>query len=295
MPPDREANILETLNRDVQLYMEGGKSLYDAYSLMVDMNPYRVLADASYDWEEEPLSGSKNYVRKKKKNELREILNYFFFQCQSETGSETSGSKNNDWVGIAPIKMNFKRRSNSLTPTAAVTTTATTTTTTTTTTQLTTAVSNPVFLSAPEVKKEKISSNFVTSPVVPTAQDSIRVYTPAATTSTPAAATSTPAATFVKTTFFSSPASIHLTPAQSNRDAFSEYGHVEGHQDFVQMLINAKAYADINQICAPVCWRGYNTLVEPNLGPFTKDIIKERLENAIEFMKNGHKGNQVFY
>ena len=67
MPPDREANILETLNRDVQLYMEGGKSLYDAYSLMVDMNPYRVLADASYDWEEEPLSGSKNYVRKKKK------------------------------------------------------------------------------------------------------------------------------------------------------------------------------------------------------------------------------------
>ena len=58
MPFERESNILETLNRDIQLYMEGGKSVYEAYSLMVDMNPYRVLADASYDWEEDPLLGS---------------------------------------------------------------------------------------------------------------------------------------------------------------------------------------------------------------------------------------------
>ena len=155
----------------------------------------------------------------------------------------------------------------------------------------------------PKMKVEKQSSKFTFSPIF--AKDKMIISTPinstAPITTTPApvkslaaAAAVTSNADSISSSSFSTSA-IYLTPGARNKDAenpFSEYSSVEGHMDFIQLLINAKAYADINQTCAPVCWKGYNTIIEPNLPPFTKDIIKKRLNTALETI-TAKQGNEV--
>ena len=55
-----------------------------------------------------------------------------------------------------------------------------------------------------------------------------------------------------------------------------------GHEEFIQMLVNAKAVADMNEGPVRVQWRGYHTSVKPHLPPFTKDSLKMKLAEALQ-------------
>ena len=61
---------------------------------------------------------------------------------------------------------------------------------------------------------------------------------------------------------------------------FADFGVEE--IEFIQLLINAKTVADINETPVPVEWHGYETLVQPNLPPFTKKALRERLSSALQ-------------
>lgn len=70
-----------------------------------------------------------------------------------------------------------------------------------------------------------------------------------------------------------------MTQPGSNK--FSEVSEVEEHAEFIQMLIDAKGMADLNQEPIPVAWRGHKTVVKPNLSPFTKAELKIWVNNAV--------------
>ena len=89
--------------------------------------------------------------------------------------------------------------------------------------------------------------------------------------------TSTTTTTTTTTTSASGSASSSLVC-----DPMEEFSEVEGHREFIQLIINAKAFADMNQTDVPVSWRGYNCLIEPNIPPFSKLELRRRLENAIK-------------
>ena len=68
--------------------------------------------------------------------------------------------------------------------------------------------------------------------------------------------------------------------SSSLSNPFSEFSGDEG--EFIQLLINAKTVADMNETEVPVEWRGYGTSVMPNLPPFTKTTLRERLNSALQ-------------
>lgn len=78
--------------------------------------------------------------------------------------------------------------------------------------------------------------------------------------------------------------SLTSTPI-STSSSFPEFSHVPNHNDFIKLMLNAKAYADLNQTTATVQWKGHSTMVEPNLPPFTKEVLKEKLEQTLKTMK----------
>ena len=51
----REREIIVQLNREFFEFLAEGKPMKEAYSLLVNNYPYRILSNASYDWEENPI------------------------------------------------------------------------------------------------------------------------------------------------------------------------------------------------------------------------------------------------
>ena len=70
-------------------------------------------------------------------------------------------------------------------------------------------------------------------------------------------------------------------PFLSEAIPFPDLSHIPNHGQFIQLMLNAKAYADLNQSVVTVKWRGNSTLVEPNLPPFTKEVLKEKILTAL--------------
>lgn len=50
--------MISKMNADFHAYVAKGMSINSAYECMVNNNPYKVLADYSYDWNEQPLDSS---------------------------------------------------------------------------------------------------------------------------------------------------------------------------------------------------------------------------------------------
>ena len=73
-----------------------------------------------------------------------------------------------------------------------------------------------------------------------------------------------------------------LTQSNSN-NPFSDFSAEES--DFIQLLVNAKTLADMNENPVHVEWRGYETLVQPNLPPFSKIALRERLNSALQHIQ----------
>lgn len=73
-------------------------------------------------------------------------------------------------------------------------------------------------------------------------------------------------------------------PSQGGTIYLEELAHIEDHGEFIQQLINAKAFADLNGVSVPITWRGKSSLVEPNLPPFTKMDYIDRVTSAIPFV-----------
>ena len=62
---------------------------------------------------------------------------------------------------------------------------------------------------------------------------------------------------------------------------FPEFSHVHGHGEFIQLIVAAKAMADINQKTVPVTWRGYDVSIQPNLPTFSREDYRTYIQNAI--------------
>lgn len=69
----------------------------------------------------------------------------------------------------------------------------------------------------------------------------------------------------------------------SSSIAFGDFSAEES--EFIQLLINAKTVADMNESPVHVEWCGYETVVQPNLPPFSKTSLRERLNSAIEHIQ----------
>ena len=83
---------------------------------------------------------------------------------------------------------------------------------------------------------------------------------------------------------------VILTSTPTQHDAnpsfyFKEFENVKNHSKFIQLLVNAKATADMTQDPSFVTWRGYKASVKPNLPAFTKDYFRLRLKEALKSMK----------
>lgn len=52
---ERKRSVVGDLNAEFHLHLETNKSIPSAYEAMVNKSPYKVLANFSYDWAEQPL------------------------------------------------------------------------------------------------------------------------------------------------------------------------------------------------------------------------------------------------
>ena len=50
--------VISKLNAEFQSYLQKNVSINSAYESIVNSNPYKVLANFSYDWDEHPLNGT---------------------------------------------------------------------------------------------------------------------------------------------------------------------------------------------------------------------------------------------
>lgn len=57
------------------------------------------------------------------------------------------------------------------------------------------------------------------------------------------------------------------------------------HYDFIQLIINAKTMAEINDSSASIWWKGYNTLITPDF-KITRDSLKEKLLSVLRNVPN---------
>ena len=60
---------------------------------------------------------------------------------------------------------------------------------------------------------------------------------------------------------------------------------ISGHDVFIQMIINAKAMAEMDNSTIPIIWRGFKTSVSSKL-PLNRSNLKERLILALKSIKN---------
>lgn len=79
-----------------------------------------------------------------------------------------------------------------------------------------------------------------------------------------------------------SAAESHLsTEPRMKEDFFSGISTIDGHRIFLEKLIEAKKFVDINSKIMTVKWRGFSTNVSPNHPPYTPDLLLEKLLQAI--------------
>lgn len=70
-------------------------------------------------------------------------------------------------------------------------------------------------------------------------------------------------------------ASVHLPEQLRNLSPCPQ------HNEFIQLVINAKTMADLDNIPTPFIWRGYNTLIEPGF-IINEDNVKKKLHIALK-------------
>ena len=51
----RQVQVLNDLNDEYFAHINSGKSVDEAYTLMIQNKPFRILANATHDWEEKPI------------------------------------------------------------------------------------------------------------------------------------------------------------------------------------------------------------------------------------------------
>lgn len=52
---ERKGSIISQLNSEFHSYLDKDQSIASAYETMVNRNPYKVMANFAYDWDEQPL------------------------------------------------------------------------------------------------------------------------------------------------------------------------------------------------------------------------------------------------
>ena len=62
---------------------------------------------------------------------------------------------------------------------------------------------------------------------------------------------------------------------------FSDISQIPEHNDFIQILINAKVAATCSAMDINVCWRGYTTTVSQNM-EMTTEALKNKLLTALQ-------------
>ena len=67
---------------------------------------------------------------------------------------------------------------------------------------------------------------------------------------------------------------------------FKNISDIKGHDVFLRMLINAKKLADMKNTPVPVTWRGYKTLVHPELPNFNRSSLIRRLCLALKGIRS---------
>ena len=70
---------------------------------------------------------------------------------------------------------------------------------------------------------------------------------------------------------------------------------IKGHFEFIQMLINAKAVADMDNKEIIINWRGVQHEVRPNQEPFSKKEIRRRLQSVLDKIYDGTPEEIEFY
>lgn len=60
---ERKQSVISKLNAEFHSYLERNLSIRSAYEAMVNRNPYKVLANYSYDWDEQPLGNDTENVQ----------------------------------------------------------------------------------------------------------------------------------------------------------------------------------------------------------------------------------------
>ena len=73
---------------------------------------------------------------------------------------------------------------------------------------------------------------------------------------------------------------------------FEEFSHVHDHGEFIQLLVNAKASADLHENSVEITWRGYTCVLKPNEGPITKQDYKLHLLHALKSLNLDVDDNQ---
>lgn len=69
---------------------------------------------------------------------------------------------------------------------------------------------------------------------------------------------------------------------ESSDDDEKEFGKFKSHLEFVKMIRDAQTMANETKSKVPFTWRGYKSSVFPDLPPFTKKVLWDRLKNALK-------------
>lgn len=75
---------------------------------------------------------------------------------------------------------------------------------------------------------------------------------------------------------------------------FPDLSRIRGLSQYMSLLMNGKAQADLVQETISVSWRGYNTYIEPNLPPFTKVEYRKIFTEALSSIQLGEDEVRFF-
>lgn len=67
--------------------------------------------------------------------------------------------------------------------------------------------------------------------------------------------------------------------------AFMNVSEIRDHDEFIQLIINAKSAAEMSNEPAPVDWRGYSTKVSPGF-KLSKDSLQHELLSALRHLNH---------
>ena len=75
---------------------------------------------------------------------------------------------------------------------------------------------------------------------------------------------------------------------------FRNISNIPDHDDFIQMVINAKAMGLANSNPASITWRGYTTAIRPNF-ELTRDNLRKKLILALQHVVSPSKEENEVY